>query len=44
MMYWGYSITGTGAYGDIVAITALEKIFNMVIMILSKVFVAFVYA
>lgn len=44
ILYWSYSITATGAYGDTVAITVPEKLFNMILMILSTFFVALIYA
>ena len=44
MVYWGYSIMGTGAYGDFVAVTVSEKILNMILMVAAKFFIALIYA
>jgi hypothetical protein len=44
MLYLGYSICGTGAYGDLMPYTPSEKICIFTIMIIAKFFVAFIYA
>ena len=43
-MYWAYATCGTVAYGDIIPVTPVEKIYAFVIMIVAKVFTAFIYA
>ena len=43
-MYWAYATCGTVAYGDIIPVTPAEKIYAFVIMIVAKVFTAFIYA
>ena len=43
-MYWAYATCGTVAYGDIIPVTPVEKIYAFVIMITAKVFGAFIIA
>jgi hyperpolarization activated cyclic nucleotide-gated potassium channel 2 len=43
-LYWAYATCGTVAYGDIIPVTPVEKIYGFVVMIIAKIFVAFIYA
>ena len=43
-LYWAYATAGTIAYGDLIPVTAAEKIYAFVIMIMAKILAAFVYA
>ena len=40
-LYWAYASIGTVAYGDLIPVAPLEKIYAMVAMIIAKVFSAF---
>ena len=43
-LYWAYATCGTVAYGDIIPVTPTEKIYGFIVMIIAKIFVAFIYA
>ena len=43
-LYWIYSLSTTGPYGDIIAITKLEKLFQILCMVGFKLFNAFIVA
>jgi hypothetical protein len=43
-LYWAYATCGTVAYGDIIPVTITEKVYGFCVMILAKIFVAFIYA
>jgi hypothetical protein len=43
-LYWAYATCGTVAYGDIIPVTPAEKLYGFIVMIIAKIFVAFIYA
>ena len=43
-LYWGLCTSSSGSYGDIIAITKLERIFQLIIVILFRIFNAFLVA
>ena len=43
-LYWAYACWGTVAYGDIIPVTPAEKLYVFLIMIIAKIFTAFIYA
>ena len=44
MLYWAYATCGTVAYGDMIPVTNAEKIFDIIAMLLIKIWTAFLYA
>jgi len=44
LLYWAYGTSSSGAYGDIGAVTPLEKIFQIFTMLFFRVYFAFVAA
>jgi CRP-like cAMP-binding protein len=42
--YWACVTTGTVAYGDIIPSRQAERVYGIVVMIIAKVFIAFLYA
>lgn len=44
LLYWSYGTCGTIAYGDFLPVTNTEKIYALLICIIAKVYLAFVFA
>lgn len=40
-IYWAYSTSSSGTYGDIIAITPEEKVFQIFVMLFFRVYFAF---